>query len=199
MQFFKTSLIWSLLLVSINMVAQNGQDLVVLGNQAMNEGRYRDAQINYEAAIIKDPQNAEIYTLLGFSLHKQKYFRKADSIYMISLNLDSLASRVYWYKGLNHIAMKQDTAAIDNYKRFITLEKPRGGRLTDAYLAIGRAYERIMKREGLLSWQIDDMIYYYELVEQTDPQFNETPLIQNFVALIKSKRPANQTGRWKLE
>lgn len=178
--------------------AQNGYDQTILGNQAMNEGRFRDAQKHYEAALIKEPKNAEIYTLLGFSYHKQKYFRIADSIYKISIGLDSSASRVYWYKGMNHVAMKQDTAAITNYKTFIQLEKSRGGRLLEAYKAIGQSYERILRKDGLYSWQIDEMIYYYELIEQADPSAIEVPMIRNFVEMIKSKRPANQTGKWKL-
>lgn len=186
-------------IVCLVAIQVDAQEQVTLGNQAMNEGRYRDAQYLYEAAIVKDPHNSEIFTMLGFSYHKQKYFRKADSIYMISIQMDSMPSRVYWYKAMNHVAMKQDTAAIFNYKKFITLEKNRGGRLLEAYLAIGRAYERIMKKDGLYSWQIDEMIYYYELVEQADPNFVEVPLIQNFIELVKSKRPANQTGKWKME
>lgn len=182
-----------------SLMAQDGYDQVVLGNQAMNEGRYRDAQMHYQAALMKEPKNAETYTLLGFCLHKQKQFLKADSIFKISIGLDSNTSRVYWYKGMNHIAMKQDTAAIVNYKKFIQLEQGRGGRLLEAYKAIGQSYERMLKKDGLYSWQIDEMIYYYELIEQADPSFIEVPLIRNFVELVKSKRPANQTGKWKME
>jgi tetratricopeptide (TPR) repeat protein len=185
--------------LSGHVFGQSGFDQVTLGNQAMNEGRFRDAQQHYEAALAKDPQNAEIYTMLGFSYHKQRYLRKADSIYRISLGLDSNASRVHWYKGMNHIALKQDSNAIVCYKKFIQLEKARGGRLLDAYRAIGQCYERMLRKEGLYSWQIDEMIYYYELIEQTDPSFVEVPLIRNFVELVKSKRPANQEGKWKLD
>ncbi|MBL7838492.1 MAG: tetratricopeptide repeat protein [Bacteroidetes bacterium] len=192
-------LLMTTLAFSSAVYGQNSNDQVTLGNQAMNEGRYRDAQLHYEAALAKDPQNAEIYTMLGFSYHKQRYLRKADSIYRISIGLDSNASRVHWYKGMNHIALKQDSSAIVCYKKFIDLEKGRGGRLLEAYRAIGQSYERMLRKEGLYSWQIDEMIYYYELIEQADPSFIEVPLIRNFVELVKSKRPANQEGKWKLE
>lgn len=188
-----------ILLLGSSLQAQSNADQVTLGNQAMNEGRYRDAQMHYEAALARDPQNSEIYTMLGFSYHKQKYFRKADSIYRISIGLDSNASRVHWYKGMNHIALKQDSMAILCYKKFINLEKGRGGRLLEAYRAIGQCYERMLRKDGLYSWQIDEMIYYYELIEQTDPSYVEVPLIRNFVELVKSKRPANQEGKWKLD
>jgi hypothetical protein len=112
--------------------------------------------------------------------------------------MDSLASKVYWYKGMNHIALKEDSTAIVNYKKFIDIEKKSNGRLIEAYKAIGQSYERMLRSDGLYSWQIDDMIYYYELVEQTDPSLMEVPLIQNFIEHVKSKRPANQIGKWKL-
>lgn len=188
------------LLLCINAtMGQDGNDLFLQGNQAMNDGRFRVAQDFYEAALAKDPTNSNIVTMLGFCLHKQKYFQKADSIYKIGIDMDSMASKVYWYKGMNHIAMKQDSAAILMYKKFISLEKKRGGRLIEAYKAIGVSYERQLRKDGLYSWQIDDMIYYYELIEQADPSFIEVPLIKNFIELVKSKRPANQTGKWKLE
>lgn len=196
MQLIKTlSLVFSLSLVQ-TILAQDGQNLIVMGNQAMNEGKFRIAQDYYQAALAKEPQNANIHTLLGFCFHKQRYFKNADSFFNLSIALDSMASKVYWYKGMNHIAMKQDSIAIINYKHFIKLEKARGGRLIEAYRAIGQCYERQLRKDGLYSWQVDEMIYYYELIEQADPSFVEVPLIRNFIELVKENRPANQVGKW---
>ena len=186
------------LLTSGNMAAQDNFNLVSMGNQAMNEGRYRDAQDLYQAALAKEPQSANIYTLLGFCHHKQRQFKLADSIYTISIGLDSVASKVYWYKGMNHIALKQDSIGILNYKHFIRLEKPRGGRLLEAYKAIGKCYERQLYKDGLYSWQIDDMLYYYELLEQADPSMQDAPLIKNFCEKVRLERPDAQVGKWKM-
>jgi tetratricopeptide (TPR) repeat protein len=195
---FKSFLVFIFVVSSQITFAADGQSLVYLGNEAMNQGRYRVAQDYYQLALALEPQNANIYTLLGFCFHKQRQFNNADSIFKISIQLDSSASKVYWYKGMNHIALKEDSTAIINYKKFIDIEKKGKGRLIDAYKAIGQSYERMLRRDGLYSWQIDDMIYYYELVEQTDPSLMEVPLIQNFIEHVKSKRPANQVGKWKL-
>jgi tetratricopeptide (TPR) repeat protein len=195
---FKSLIAFLCLLSTQITFANDGQSLVVLGNQAMNQGRYRVAQDYYQQALVLEPQNANIYTLLGFCYHKQRQFNNADSIFKISIQMDSLASKVYWYKGMNHIALKEDSTAIVNYKKFIDIEKKSNGRLIEAYKAIGQSYERMLRSDGLYSWQIDDMIYYYELVEQTDPSLMEVPLIQNFIEHVKSKRPANQIGKWKL-
>ncbi len=179
--------------------AQDASNLFALGNQAMNDGAYRQAQNYYQAALQKEPQNWNIYTMLGFSIHKQKRFREADSIYRIVLKNDTLSSKVFWYKGMNHIALKEDSLAIVHYKKFIQLEKNRGGSLVQAYRAIGQSYERLLKKDGLYSWEIDDMIYYYEQVEQADPSYPDIPVIRNFIETVKSKRPVNQVGKWKME
>lgn len=174
-------------------------NLVTEGNQAMNEGRYRQAQEFYQAALARDPRNWYIYTKLGFCFHKQQQFRTADSLFRIVIENDSTNSSAYWYKGMNHVAQKQDSMAIASYKKFIKFEKPRGGSLVKAYMSIGRCYERILRKDGLYSWEIDDMLYNYEQVELADPSYPEVPLIRNFIELVKSKRPVTQTGKWKLE
>lgn len=179
--------------------AQDGLNLVALGNQAMNNGAYREASEYYQAALQKDPQNWTIYTMLAFSIHKQKRFREADSLFRISLNNDSSNSKTYWYKAMNHISLKQDSIAIVLYKKFIKIEKLRGGSVTHAYRSVGQSYERLLRREGLYAWQIDDMIYHYEQIEKLDPSGVEVPLIRNFIELVNSKRPANQVGKWKME
>jgi tetratricopeptide (TPR) repeat protein len=179
-----------------------GQDvpnLIAMGNQAMNNGAYREAQNYYQAALVKEPQNWNLYILIGFSVHKQKKFKDADSIYNIAAKNDSNSSKVFWYKGMNHIAMGQDSAAIVNYKRFIELEKGKNGSLIQAHRSIGQCYERMLKKDGLYSWQIDDMIYHYEEIEKADPSYVEVPVIRNFIEIVQSKRPANQVGKWKME
>lgn len=181
-----------------SLTAQDNFNLVSMGNQAMNEGRYRDAQDLYQAALAKEPQSANIYTLLGFCYHKQRQYKLADSLFNISIGLDSVASKVYWYKGMNHIALKQDSIGIINYKHFIRLEKPRGGRLLEAYKAIGKCYERQLYKDGLYSWQIDEMLYYYELLEQADPSMQDAPLIKNFCEKVRLERPDAQVGKWKM-
>ena len=192
-------LLFGFLFASISASAQDGMNVVALGNQAMNNGAYREAQEYYQAALQKEPQNWNIYTLLAFSIQKQKRYKEADSLYRISLSNDSSNSKTYWYKAMNHIAMKQDSSAIVLYKRFIVLEKLRGGSLTHAYRSIGQCYEHLLRRDGLYAWQIDDMVYHYEQIEKLDPSGVEVPLIRNFIELVNSKRPTNQLGKWKME
>lgn len=187
------------MIVGFYAAAQDGLNLVALGNQSMNNGAYREASEYYQAALQKDPQNWTIYTMLAFSIHKQKRFREADSLFRISLNNDSSNSKTHWYKAMNHIALKQDSIAIVLYKKFIQIEKFRGHSVTQAYRSVGQCYERLLRREGLYAWQIDDMVYHYEQIEKLDPSGVEVQLIRNFIELVNSKRPANQVGKWKME
>lgn len=190
---------WALLGFATHMMAQDNGNAVAMGNQAMNEGAYRNAQMYYQTALLQDPRNWDIYTMLAFSVHKQKKFREADSIYRIVLNNDSLNSKAHWYKGMNHILLRQDSAAIYHYKKFIDIEKKRGGSLITAYRSVGQCYERMLYRDGLYAWQIDDLIYHYEQVEAADPSAPEVPLIRNFIEKLNASRPSEQAGKWKME
>ena len=200
---FKTTMKYKFLIYFLILgfyaAAQEGLNLVALGNQSMNNGAYKEASEYYQAALQKDPQNWTIYTMLAFSIHKQKRFREADSLFRISLNNDSSNSKTYWYKAMNHIALKQDSIAIVLYKKFIQIEKFREHSVTQAYRSVGQCYERLLRREGLFAWQIDDMVYHYEQIEKLDPSGVEVPLIRNFIELVNAKRPANQVGKWKME
>ncbi len=194
----KTILLLILGLMSATSYAQDGYNLYALGNKAMNEGNYRQAEEYYLSALAKEPQNWNIYTQLGYCYHRQMKLQMADSIFRIACNNDSLNSKPFWYKGLNHVKLKQDSLAIVCYKKFISIEKKRYGNLTIAYKSIGQAYERILRKDGLYSWQIDDMIFHYEQVEIIEPNTPDIPDIKNFIELVKAKRPANQAGKWKL-
>lgn len=187
------------LFIGINLWAQDAKNPVAFGNQCMNEGAYKKASEWYLVAIQEDPRNAYLYTLWGFSVHKQKQFRLADSIYAIALNYDSSSSKTIWYKGLNHITLKQDSIAILCFKRFLNMEKNTGHSLLTAYKSIGQCYERQLYNKGLLSWQIDDMLFHYQQIEATDPNAPEVPMIRLFVEKVQNQRPTDQVGKWKME
>jgi tetratricopeptide (TPR) repeat protein len=182
-----------------NVIAQDGNDLISLGNKEMNDRNYIKADYYYSLALTKEPQNWNIYTLLGFSKHKQQKYQEADSLYSITIQNDSNSSRAHWNKGLNYIRLKKDSLCIKHYKKFIQLERNnRPSGLTDAYKQVGIAYERILRKNGLTSGQIDDMLFHLSQLELMDPYLPEVPLINNFIEKIKRLRPKNQNGLWIL-
>ena len=182
-----------------NMNAQVGIDLVSLGNKEMNDRNYVKADYYYSLALVKEPQNWNLYTLLGFSKHKQQKYQEADSLYSITIQNDSNSSRAHWNKGLNYIRLKKDSLCIKHYKKFIQLERNnRPSGLTDAYKQVGIAYERILRKKGLTAVQIDDMIFHLSQLELMDSYLPDVPLINNFIEKIKRLRPKNQNGLWIL-
>ena len=182
-----------------NINAQDGIDLVSLGNKEMNDRNYVKADYYYSLALAKEPRNWNLYTLLGFSKHKQQKYQEADSLYSITIQNDSNSSRAHWNKGLNYIRLKKDSLCIKHYKKFIQLERNnRPSGLTDAYKQVGIAYERILRKKGLTSGQIDDMIFHLSQLELMDPYLPDVPLINNFIEKIKRLRPKNQNGLWIL-
>lgn len=192
----------SIIIVSFlftSLSAQDGINLVSLGNKEMNDRNYVKADYYYTLALVKEPQNWNLYTLLGYSKHKQQKYYEADSLYNITLKNDSNSSRAHWNKGLNYIRLKQDSLCIKHYKKFIQIEsKNRPSGIIDAYKQVGLAYERILRQKGLLSSQIEDMIFHFSQIELIDPNLPDVPLINNFIEKVKRKRPNNQIGLWKL-
>ncbi len=188
-----------LVFIKANGFAQEAKNHVASGNQCMNEGAYKKASEFYQLAIQEDPNNGSIYTMLGFSIHKQKQFKLADSIFNIALGLDSGLSKTYWYKALNHITLRQDSNAIILFKHFLNKEKNTGNSLLMAYKSIGQCYERQLYNKGLMAWQIDDMLFHYQQIEAIDPNAPEVPMIRAFVEKVQNQRPAEQVGKWKME
>lgn len=187
------------LVLIFQLKAQDNNNLVAMGNQAMNEGNFKGAERFYLSALAKDNRNYLLYTYIGFSLHKQNYFSKADSFFQISINNDSTLSKAFWYKGMNLVKMKKDSLAILSYKKFIQLERKRGGNsLVEANSQIAKCYERILRKDGLYSFQIDDMLNHLNDVLIEDLSSPRVPVIENFIEHIKQKRPASQTGKWVL-
>jgi len=187
------------LIFSLNINAQGEVNYYALGNTEMNNKNYVKAQEYYTAALNAEPKNWNILCQLAFCLHKQKRLTVADSLYKICVQNDSTNSKPFWYKGMNHIALKQDSLVIICYKKFILIEKTKGGNLIIGYRNVGQAYERMLRKDGLLPWQIDDMVFHLEQIEHIDPSNLEVENIKNFVELVKNQRPANQNGKWILQ
>jgi tetratricopeptide (TPR) repeat protein len=188
-----------LLVFSHQLNAQEGIDLVSLGNKEMNDRNYVKADYYYSLALTKEPQNWNLYTLLGFSKYKQQKYQEADSLFGITIQNDSNSSRAHWNRGLNYIKLKKDSLCIKHYKKFIQLERyNRPSGLIDAYKQVGLAYERILRKKGLTTLQIDDMIFHLSQIELMDPYLPDVPLINNFIEKVKRLRPKSQIGLWIL-
>ena len=94
------------------------------------------------------------------------------------------------------MALKQDSMVVVCFKKFIFIERNKDVNKIIAYRNVGQAYQRMLKTQGLLAWQIDDMVFHLEQIEHIDPSNLEVEDIKNFIEILKIKRPANQVGKW---
>ncbi len=179
-----------------NLCAQGAPNYYALASAEMNNKNYVKAEEFYMAAVAAEPKNWNIVSKLGFCLFKQKRFNDADSLFRICIKNDTTASSVYGYKGWNHVALKQDSMVVVCFKKFIFIERNKDVNKIIAYRNVGQAYQRMLKTQGLLAWQIDDMVFHLEQIEHIDPSNLEVEDIKNFIEILKIKRPANQVGKW---
>ena len=168
-----------------------------LANKEMNDKNYVKAEEYYLLAMAEEPLNYNIVSYYAYCKHKQLKYTEADSLLKISIKNDSTNAMSYWFSGLNYVKLKKDSLAVIAYKKFIKTEKVKGSNTLLAYKNVGAAYQRELKTNGLLKWQIEDMIYHYEQVARMEPSDQDVPNIQNFIEIIKSQMPVVFTGKWK--
>jgi tetratricopeptide (TPR) repeat protein len=108
------------LFLAVSMVtAQPAQKLVRSGNYAYEDGRYKDAEINYRKALTKDPNSQKATFNLGNSLYKQNNYDEAASQYLkLAQNSGKVASKanVYYNLGNSLLESKKYKESIDAYK-----------------------------------------------------------------------------------
>jgi Ca-activated chloride channel family protein len=114
------SLIMLFLLFAINVAnAQPAQKLVRSGNNAYNNGHFKDAEIDYRKALTKSPKSQKAAFNLGNSLYKQQNFDEAASQYMKLSQSESKEvpkNNVYYNLGNSLLENKKYKESIDAYK-----------------------------------------------------------------------------------
>jgi tetratricopeptide (TPR) repeat protein len=114
------SLILLFLLFAFSIVnAQPAQKLVRSGNNAYNNGHFKDAEIEYRKALTKSPNSQKAAFNLGNSLYKQQNFDEAASQYLKlaqSENKEAPKANVYYNLGNSLLENKKYKESIDAYK-----------------------------------------------------------------------------------
>ena len=80
------------------------------GRQAINDGNFRSAIEYLLKAVEKDPNNADVYNLLGYSHRKLGFNDKAFDYYKIALKLDPRHRGAHEYIG--ELYLKKDELEI---------------------------------------------------------------------------------------
>ena len=95
------------------------------GVKLMQKGKYAKAQKKFEAALKKNPNMADAYNNLGYSLRKQgpANFEKALSNYNRAIELDSELAEAYMYRGVLHMLMGNEADALKDHKSLTKLNR----------------------------------------------------------------------------
>lgn len=114
------SLALLILLFALSIVnAQPAQKLVRSGNNAYNNGHFKDAEIDYRKALTKAPNSQKATFNLGNSLYKQQNFDEAASQYLKlaqTENKEAPKADVYYNLGNALLENKKYKESIDAYK-----------------------------------------------------------------------------------
>ena len=116
-------------------VAQSAQDLLQLGNRALEGRRYVEAEAAFRQAITLDPKDATAYNNLGVALANQKKYVEAEAVYRQMITLDPKNANAYIGLGIALRNQKKYVEAEAVYRQAITLD-PKNA---NAYIGLGIA------------------------------------------------------------
>lgn len=121
------------------------------GVKYMKKGKYKEAQVKFEAALAKNPNMAEGHNNLGYSLRKQgpQFYGEALRHYDRAIELDSKLAEAYMYRGVLHMLMGNEDKALEDHRTLTKLDR----KLADALQAAIASGEEPDGLEGLAkSW-----------------------------------------------
>jgi len=95
------------------------------GVKLMQKGKYTKAQKKFQAALKKNPNMADAYNNLGYSLRKQgtTNFGKALTNYNRAIDLDPNLAEAYMYRGVLHMLMGNEDKALADHKTLARLNR----------------------------------------------------------------------------
>ena len=121
------------------------------GVKLMKKGQFEKAQDKFEAALARNPNMAEAYNNLGYSLRKQgeAKYEEALSNYNRAIELDVNLAEAYMYRGVLHMLMGNEDKALQDHRTLVKLDR----KLADALQAAIASGEEPDGLDGLAtSW-----------------------------------------------
>ena len=91
----------------------------------MKKGKYAKAQAKFQAALKKNPDMAEAYNNLGYSLRKQgpDNFDAALRNYNRAIEIDPNLAEAYMYRGVLHMLMGNEDKALADHMTLTGLNR----------------------------------------------------------------------------
>jgi len=105
MNYFKQAVLGLILLSSATCFAQNNYDKSM---QAMMKGDYKTAVVQLEKADMRDPDNANVLKMLGYSYFQNGEFEKSISTYSRLVVIKPNEVSAYYYRGKARLNIAND-------------------------------------------------------------------------------------------
>jgi len=103
------------------------------GVKLMQRGKYEKAEKRFKAALKKNPNMAEAYNNLGYSMRKQgpQNYDEALSNYNRAIQIKSNLAEAYMYRGVLYMLMGNEDKALADHRKLTQLDR----KLADALQA----------------------------------------------------------------
>ena len=138
------------LATSLRLNINNAEAHKILGRTLMIIGRYDRARIEFEQAARLKPESAEIRYNLGKLYSAQDNFPSARREFDQALRLDPSFMEAYNALGFALESMNENSAAVENYRKAVTLNEERESGFVAPYVNLAAHYNRLNQpREAL--------------------------------------------------
>ncbi len=126
-----------------NTVPPNLQDAISLHVQ----GNLSQAEAIYRTLLVTEPQNADLYNLLGVVAHQNGGFSEAVKLIGIAIKIDPSVASFHLNEGTSLKALKQLEASIESFDRAIELNP----NYAEAYYNRGNALKDLKQLEAAVA------------------------------------------------
>lgn len=168
------------------------------GNAFMNEKKFALAEQTFAEGIEVDSSLHILYPSLANAMTMQQKFNPADSVLDVILKKHPNYIGALWFKGLNYFYWDEDSMATVFFKKYLSIANTANNQIANAHYYIGRAYENLLRKEGLTQGDLTDLIVHYQkFITLAEGH----PLVAKKKALIdeiNAKKPHIFSGKWKL-
>ncbi len=106
--------------------AQEENGTIREGNEAYEQKQYKDAEVNYRKALLKNSESYPALSNLGSAMFRQGLYGDAEQMWARAIEVDSMSSQANYNMGSAQLAQrKQDPAkldaAIESFKQALRL------------------------------------------------------------------------------
>ena len=173
------------------------RDYYAEGNAYMNEKNYLLAEQTFAEGIEADTSIHILYPSLANAMTMQGKFNPAESVLDVVLKKQPNLIGAIWFKGLNYFYWDEDSMAAVYFKKYLGLANSANNQIANAHYYIGRAYENLLRKEGLTQGDLTDLLVHYQKFIAIAEGH---PLVAKKKALIddiKAQKPLVYAGKWK--